>query len=268
MKIEEITEKTSRSLLLEEVEHHQKGIYVHQHELLAMVPQHIHRQGHILVVLSGVATVNVERSAYYIPYGYFVWIPPGKSHRVSFEEKKIRLLNVYYPPEFANCEFYQEVGVYPMPSILYHVIELIEGSTEEYLLGNWKYELLSTVNHILPHIIPTQRFQLRLPTSDHPVIQRILETIQRDYQQELTAQYVAEEVGLSVRTLSRYLRSELDVSFVQYVRTYRILMAIKKMVKAEDSITNIAYSVGYDSLTAFSNSFYKVTGTRPSLFLK
>ena len=268
MKIEERTEKSSRIHLLDEVDHHRKGIYVHQHELEAMVPQHCHTQGHILVVQDGVATVNVERSAYYIPYGYFVWIPPGKSHRVSFEEKKIKLLNVYYPPEFATPAFYQEVGVYPMPSILYHVIELIEGTTEEYLPGDWKHELLSTVNHILPHIISAQHFKLRLPTSDHPVIHRIVETIQRDYQQELTAQYVAEEVGLSVRTLSRYLRSELDVSFVQYVRTYRILMAIKKMVKAEDSITNIAYSVGYDSLTAFSNSFFKVTGTRPSQFLK
>lgn len=270
MKIEEDerTQKNSRLQLLEDVDHHRKGIYVHQHELEAMVPQHIHMQGHILVVLSGVATVNVERSAYYIPYGYFVWMPPGKSHRISFEEKKIKLLNVYYPPEFANCEFYQEVGVYPMPSILYHVIELIAGNTEEYLPGDWKYELLATVSHILPHIIPAQRFQLRLPTSDHPIIHRIIETIQHDYQQELTAQYVADKVGLSVRTLSRYLRSELDVSFVQYVRNYRILMAIKKMVKAEDSITNIAYSVGYDSLTAFSNSFYKVTGTRPSQFLK
>ena len=153
-----------------------------------------------------------------------------------------------------------------MPSILYHVIELVEGSTAEYLPDDWHYELLETTQHILPHIVPAQRFQLRLPTSDHPIIHKIVDKIQKEYQQDLTAQYVAEECGLSVRTLSRYLRSELDVSFVQYVRTYRILMAIKKMVKAEDSITNIAYNVGYDSLTAFSNSFYKVTGCRPSQF--
>ena len=252
--------------LIEDINLHQEGIYVLQHELEVMVPQHKHRQGHILVVLSGVATVNVERSAYYIPYGYFVWIPPEKSHRISFEDRKIRLLNVYYPEGLADCEFFGEVGVYPMPSILYHVMELIEGRTAEYLPGDWRYELLVTTLHILPHIVPAQRFQLRLPTSDHPVIHRIVELIHREYQQDLTAQYVAEGCGLSVRTLSRYLRSELDVSFVQYVRTYRVLMAIKMMVRSEESITNIAYNVGYDSLTAFSNSFFKVTGMRPSQF--
>lgn len=258
----------NQDVLFEYIEQHKQGIYVLQHELETMVPQHIHTQGHILVVQNGVATVNVERSAYYIPYGYFVWIPPGKSHRISFEDKRITLLNVYYPPYLTTDKFYQKVGVYPMPSILYHVIELIEGKSEEYMKDNWKYELLTTIIHILPHIIEAQPFELRLPTTDHPVAQKIVEAIHRNYQTQLTAETVGKEVGLSVRTLSRYLRSELDVSFIQYVRSYRVIMAIKQMAKAEDSITNIAYNVGYESLTAFSNSFFKVTGCRPSHFLK
>ncbi len=62
-------------VLFEDIEAHKDEIYVFQHELESMVPQHVHTQGHILVVLSGVATMNVEHSAYYIPYGDFVWIP-------------------------------------------------------------------------------------------------------------------------------------------------------------------------------------------------
>ena len=253
--------------LIEEIEQHKEGIYVLQHVLEKMVPQHIHTQGHILVVLDGVASVNVGNSAYYIPYGYFVWIPPGMSHRVSFEDKKVSVLNVYYPPKLVYGAACRKVGVYPMPSLLYHVIELIEGRTEEYDKGDWRYELLATTLHVLPHIIRAQPFELRIPTTDHPVALRIVEAIHRNYQKQLSAESIAQEVGLSVRTLSRYLRSELDISFIQYVRTYRILMAIKQMAKAEDSITNIAYNVGYESLTAFSNSFFKVTGCRPSHFL-
>ncbi len=186
------------------------------------------------------------------PYGYFVWIPPEKSHRISFEDKKIKLLNVYCPTELADCAFFDEVGVYPMPSILYHVMELIEGQTAEYLPSDWRYDCWA-----LPCISCRTSCQPNASScACHPIIHRIMDKIQKEYQQELTAQHVAEACGLSVRTLSRYLRSKLDVNFVQYVRTYWVLMAIKKMVKAEDSITNFAYSVGYDSLTAFSNSFY------------
>lgn len=251
-----------------DIECQKENIYVVLTELKKVVPPHVHSQGHILVVLEGVATMNVEHSAYYIPNGYFVWIPSQVPHRIDFDGEKVKVLNIYYPPAFSSREFYQDVGMYPIPSLLYHTVELFQEKSDSYPQGCWKYELLSTIHRTLPHIIKRQKNQLRLPTSDHPVIQKIVEAIHHQYHHPITAQSIGNEVGLSVRTLSRYMRSELNVSFVQYVRTYRIIMAINKMVKAEDSITNIAYSVGYESLTAFSNSFYKETGQRPSQFLK
>ncbi len=254
--------------LFEEIEEHKNSIFVLQHELEVMVPQHTHSQGHILVVMNGVATMNVERNAYYIPYGYFVWIPPGVSHRISFEGKKIKLLNIYYPPIEEEIPFYQEVGVYPTPSLLYHTFEQVQEHTTVYLSDDWHYELLMTLKHILPHIIKKVVVQLRLPTTNHPIVLRILDTIHQKYQSQITAQSISQDIGLSVRTLSRYLRNELDTTFIQYVQTYRIIMAIKEIVKNEESITNIAYNVGYESLTAFSNTFYKITGYRPSQFLK
>ena len=173
---------------IEEIEQHKEGIYVLRHDLEKMGPQHIHTQGHSLVVLKGVASVNVEKNTYYIPYGYFVWIPSGKSHRVSFEDKKVSMLNVYYPPQLASGAACRKVGVYPMPSLLYHVIELVEGRTDEYREGDWRYELLATTLHVLPHIIRAQPFELRIPTSDHPVVLRIVEAIHRNYQKQLSAE--------------------------------------------------------------------------------
>lgn len=184
------------------------------------------------------------------------------SHRITFEGKAIHLLNIYYPPQFSMADFYREMGVYPMPSILYHVVELIEEQTEYLQPDHWKYELLATTNHILPHIISPLALQLRLPTTDHPVVSQIISAIQRNYREAVTVEQISREIGLSVRTLSRHMNHELHITFVQYLRIYRILMAIKQMVDNRESITNIAYNVGYDSLTAFSNSFFKVTGCR------
>ena len=91
----------------EDIERQKDNMYVVLAELKKVVPQHIHTQGHILVVLEGVATMNVEHSAYYIPNGYFVWIPPQVSHRISFEGEMVKVLNIYYPPQFAAREFYK-----------------------------------------------------------------------------------------------------------------------------------------------------------------
>lgn len=261
-------EKSYELNQFKDIDSHKKDIYIFQHELLTKVPQHTHTQGHILVVMGGVATMDVERSAYYIPYGYFVWIPPQISHRISFDGKKIRLLNIYYPPHLITTPFYQQVRMFPIPSLLYHTFEIVGNQTNVFKSNDWQYELLITIIHILPNIVKGNSFPLRLPTSNHPLILKILGVIHEGYQKQLTAQKISKEVGLSVRTLNRYLRRELDVSFIQYLRTFRILMAIQQMVKGKESVTNIAYCVGYESLTAFSNSFYKVTGFRPSQFLK
>ena len=261
-------EKSYEIKRFEEIESHKDDIYVSQHKLSVVVPQHTHTQGHILFVMEGVATMDVERSAFYIPHGYFAWIPPHVSHRISFDGKNVTLLNIYYPPTFTTTDFYQQVRTFPIPSLLYHTFEIVKEQTAVYTTTDWQYDLLTTMIDILPHIIKGNNFPLRLPTTDHPIALKIVEAIQKRYNTQLTAHDISEEVGLSIRTLSRYLRSELDVSFIQYLRTFRILMAIQQMVKNEESITNIAYNVGYESLTAFSNAFYKVTGFRPSHFLK
>lgn len=258
-------EKTN---MFDDIDQHKENIYVLRHELKSVVPQHKHAQGHILVVMGGAATMNVENTEFYIPNGYFVWLPAGTLHRVSFEGKSINILNIYYPEDFAMSSFFGKVGVYPIPSILFHIVELVSERTCAYRPDDWQYEMMATLNHILPHILHDHRFQLRLPTTDNPVVQRILDIIHQNYQTSLSAQTVAEGAGMSVRSLSRYFRSELGTSFLQYLRTYRIIMAIKMLLEGSESITNIAYSVGYESLTAFSNAFYLVTGTRPSLFLK
>lgn len=254
--------------LFDHIESHKDAVYVLQSELEAVVPQHTHTQGHILYVMQGVATLNAGHNEYYIPNGYFVWIPPKISHRISFEEKKIKILNIYYPVKYSAVPFYENVGVYPIPSLLFHTFEQVEGKTATYRVEDWQHELLVTLIDIIPHIVNQNRAQLRMPVSDNPAVLKILKVIHKKYKSELTATMVADEVGMSVRTLSRHLRSELDLSFIEYLRKYRMVMAIKQMVKGDETITNIAYSVGYESLTAFSNTFYKVTGCRPSQFLK
>ena len=253
---------------IEAIDREQDNICVLNFRLSEVIPQHIHKQGHILVVISGVATMDVERNTYYIPTGHFVWIPSGKSHRVSVDDRAIEVLNIYFPAEFCQDPFFEEVGIYPIFSLLYHTMEYIQGASRSYLAGEWQYELLATMHHILPNIVPQQTSHLWLPTTDHPMVCRIIAAIQANYRRPITEQDIAQRVGISSRTLSRYLRAELGTSFLRYLRKYRVIQAIKMLVEGGDSITNIAYSVGFDSLTVFSNSFYKVTGCRPSQFFK
>ena len=254
--------------LFDDIESYAKQIYVKRSDLTDPVDQHKHSKAHILVVLEGVASLDVENSQYVIPNGYFVWIPQEVMHRVSFNGKKVSLLNIYFPQEIQRDKMFYNIGVYPIPSILYHIIDMLKEKSIVLGREDWRFELLETTVHILPHMLSGSFLTLRLPTSQNHMIQRIVEKIHREYFKPITLQNVSKELGLSERSVNRYMNKELGISFTQYLRIYRITVAIRRMADSDESLGNIAYEVGYDSLTAFSNTFYKITGLRPSQFFR
>ena len=241
-------------------------IYVLREELNSIIPLHTHKQGHVSIVLDGVATIHTERNSHYIPNGYFCWVPPEIPHQVSFEVERIRTLNIYFPAKDVPNEFYSRVAVYPILPIISKTVELIKNQNAEYAPEDWQYKLLSTLKEIFPNIIQNIDFKLILPISDNPVVNNIIKVIARQYHQNLALESVGDQIGMSERSISRYMRKELKVSFYQYLRMYRILEAIKLMTRKDESLTEIAFKVGYDSLSAFSSAFYAVTGLRPSQF--
>ena len=159
-----------------EIERHQNEIYVLRQNLNNVIPQHTHPQGHITVVIDGVATIQAGKHSYYIPYGYFAWVPGGVLHHVSFEVEQIKTLTIYYPAE-EEPEFFKQIGTYPMHPIMSQTLKEMQESTTTYNAEDWQYDFLLALKKAIPHIIQVKNFNLRLPMSDHPVIERIVACI-------------------------------------------------------------------------------------------
>lgn len=75
---------------------------------------------------------------------------------------------------------------------------------------------------------------------------------------------MTEKFNMSERTFTRWFKKELGISFVQYLKSVRILNAIELLLKTNLSIAEISNHVGYDSLSSFSNLFFTFTGKRPN----
>jgi transcriptional regulator GlxA family with amidase domain len=56
------------------------------------------------------------------------------------------------------------------------------------------------------------------------------------------------------------------MTFLQYVKTIRMVKAIEMLLKTQKSIGEIAFDVGYVTLSSFSDAFYEFTRARPSDF--
>jgi AraC-like DNA-binding protein len=78
----------------------------------------------------------------------------------------------------------------------------------------------------------------------------------------LSLDEAASRVGLSRRSFTRRFCEQLGVSFVAWREQACLLAAIARFARG-DSITHVAYDLGYSSTTAFSTMFKRVIGVAP-----
>ncbi|HOP63671.1 MAG TPA: helix-turn-helix domain-containing protein [Spirochaetota bacterium] len=87
--------------------------------------------------------------------------------------------------------------------------------------------------------------------------------------EELTLRDLASELGISQHQLSQILNEKLKKNFNTFVNEYRVEEAKKMLIdEPARSILSIGIAVGFNSNTAFSTVFSKITGTTPSQFRK
>jgi signal transduction histidine kinase/ligand-binding sensor domain-containing protein/DNA-binding NarL/FixJ family response regulator len=75
---------------------------------------------------------------------------------------------------------------------------------------------------------------------------------------------LAESAGITYHQLYYALRKELDVTPSRFIRGVRVECAAELLVQGAGSVTEIAYSVGFESLSYFSRAFRERFGTSPT----
>ena len=98
-------------------------------------------------------------------------------------------------------------------------------------------------------------------------LERIMQSQQLFLRSDLTLPKLATAVGCSVNHLSQVINAGFGVSFFEYLNGYRVEFA-KKLLSAPDSrsgaILNIAFTVGFNSNSAFYAAFKKCVGQTPA----
>jgi len=87
-------------------------------------------------------------------------------------------------------------------------------------------------------------------------------------QTELSLEEVASAVGISPGYLSRLLKQETGLSFIEYITRVRVTNAVQLMNDPAMKIYEVAEAVGYQSQHYFSRAFKKVFGRPPVEYRK
>jgi AraC-like DNA-binding protein len=77
---------------------------------------------------------------------------------------------------------------------------------------------------------------------------------------------VAHEAGLSESHFCRLFKEATGLTLTDYVNRCRIEHAKKELLKSDRRVSEIAFEVGYQSLSQFNRSFARIVGQSPTLW--
>jgi len=104
------------------------------------------------------------------------------------------------------------------------------------------------------------------PTMESLRVKKIHEYIMAHYVEEIRLSQVAELVGMSEASFSRFFKLRTCKSFTDYLIDIRLGSAIRLLVDSEQTITEICFKCGFNNISNFNRIFKKWKGCTPKEF--
>ncbi len=223
--------------------------------------EHTHQRYQLTYVAEGYQYFHIEQKIYLVPQNHVIWIPTNKEHRTTSEAKTVNLMLVLFH-SVPEQDFYQNVHVFPAPAVLKEM--LLYASKWNKLLTETeeKHAFLKAILISLPNLCK-ENSGLQIPV---PVDNRLIPIcgyINKNFQYNFDIDELADKAKMSVRNLQRIFKNETGITLQKYMQLIRILKSIELIDTKQYTLSEIAYKVGYQSLSAFTSSYYSIMKMKP-----
>ncbi len=98
---------------------------------------------------------------------------------------------------------------------------------------------------------------------DDQAILKAQEWLEGHFDQEISIDTLADQVGLGSRTFKRRFKLATGETPISYLQRIRIEMAKQRLENTTDNINKIIWSVGYEDISSFRQLFKRFTGLTP-----
>ena len=254
---------------LPEINKQRNAVFIMHEKSEKLIPLHTHNKGQLSYVEGGIAYITIDYKTYVIPARHFFWVPQGMPHilRIGYSATVLRSL-YFYSHDDDSDPFYSQLGIYPASELLIQMINYTERWDGYHVTRkDYNFEFLVSLKKLLPQL-NNKALPIILPTTDDEQMQYIIKFLEKNIGERLTLESVSKHFNLSQRSMSRLFQSSLHISFLQFLKTLRMVKAIEMILKTSRPVSDIAYAVGYTSISSFSDAFQEFTHSRPTDFRK
>ncbi len=101
-----------------------------------------------------------------------------------------------------------------------------------------------------------------------PKLKKVLTFIRNNFDKPITLDDMAEYAGMSPKYFCSFFKNMTRKTPIEYLNTYRVERAARKLLNSDLSVTEIAYSCGFNDLSYFIKTFKATKGITPVKFRK
>ena len=220
---------------------------------------HSHPCGQILGTAVGLIRVSASFGQWAVPPVSAIWLPP----RVEHDFVSLGAFNGWsvYVPEAACTTLPSEPFVLRLSELLIAAVR--RATTWEEDTDDSQKTNISNV--ILDEMATAPEDKLTLPIPRDSRLAKIAKTIADDPSQKLSLFEYAEEAGIPCRTLSRKFVGETGLTFKAW-RQRALLLRSLELLADGNSVTTVAFDLGYETVSAFIDLFRNYFGTTPARY--
>lgn len=102
--------------------------------------------------------------------------------------------------------------------------------------------------------------------SEPQIVVKAKRYINAHLEEKLSLDSVAGHVGVSPFYFCKLFKQATDMTLTEYVNRRRIEWAKRKLLNPNSRVTEVAFDVGFQSVSQFNRSFLKYVGTSPTRF--
>lgn len=105
-------------------------------------------------------------------------------------------------------------------------------------------------------------------SQDRMRIRQIQNYVQANYQSQISLNDLADKLYLSNAYLSKYIKKNLGMTFMEYLNNVRLFHAVDELIYSDKNLTHIAYDNGFPTSASFTKTFRDVYKDSPSEYRK
>ncbi|WP_394845799.1 helix-turn-helix transcriptional regulator [Pendulispora brunnea] len=222
---------------------------------------HSHARAQLFASVFGLVTVSTNAGRWVMPPGRAMWIPPRVRHAARIHGPADGW-SLYLVPSVC-AELPTAPRVLQVTSLLRETIERAATWTPKTRALTPPEERIARV--LVDEIHHAASEPLHLPMPHSASLLRIARALLSRPADARTEEEWAHVGGLAKRTLTRRFRTETGMSFGTWRTQLRILVALEQLAAGRD-VTNIAFDLGYTSVSAFIATFRRAMGTTPKQY--